>query len=172
MSDDARSLDEIMESGPITMLVTADQKARPMTVLDQDGSRLSFLTDRTTEWMEDMTENEQVAVVISDPGDSIFVSLTGTARVSEDPETLDELWSPALQAWFDGRDDPNLVAVLLAEERHRTPRDRILVIHAHGADLRIRPDRFVDQVLDLCDLVRGQRAGVREVEAQPLGGDE
>lgn len=111
MSDDARSLDEIMENGPITMLVTADQKARPMTVLEQDGARLSFLTDRTTEWMQEMTENEQVAVVISDPGDSIFVSLTGTARVSADEETLDELWSPMLEAWFDGRDDPNLVAL-------------------------------------------------------------
>jgi general stress protein 26 len=111
MSDDARSLDEIMENGPITMLVTADQKARPMTVLEQDGARLSFLTDRTTAWMEEMTENEQVAVVISDPDDSVFVSLTGTARVSADKETLDELWSPALEAWFDGRDDPNLVAL-------------------------------------------------------------
>jgi general stress protein 26 len=111
MSDDARSLDEIMESGPITMLVTADQKARPMTVLEQDGSRLSFLTDRTTEWMEEMTENEQVAVVISDPDDHLFVSLTGTAHVSEDKDTLDELWSPALEAWFDGREDPNLVAL-------------------------------------------------------------
>ena len=111
MSDDARSLDEIMESGPITMLVTADQKARPMTVLEQDGSRLSFLTDRTTEWMQEMTENEQVAIVISDPDDSIFVSLIGTARVSDDKETLDGLWSPTLEAWFDGRDDPNLVAL-------------------------------------------------------------
>ncbi len=111
MSDDTRSLDEIMEDRRITMLVTADQKARPMTVLDQDGSRLSFLTDRTADWMEDMTENEQVAVVISDPDDSTFVSLTGTARVSEDKETLDELWSPALEAWFDGRDDPKLIAL-------------------------------------------------------------
>ncbi len=111
MSDDARSLDEIMESGPITMLVTADQKARPMTVLEQDGSRLSFLTDRSTEWMQEMTENEQVAIVISDPDDSVFVSLIGTARVSDDKETLDGLWSPALEAWFDGRDDPNLVAL-------------------------------------------------------------
>ncbi len=111
MSDDARSLDEIMESGPITMLVTADQKARPMTVLEQDGSRLSFLTDRTTEWMQEMTENEQVAIVISDPDDSLFVSLIGTARVSDDKETLDRLWSPTLEAWFEGRDDPNLVAL-------------------------------------------------------------
>lgn len=111
MSDDTRSLDEIMENGRITMLVTADQKARPMTVLEQSGSRLSFLTDRTAEWMEDMTENEQVAVVISDPDDSTFVSLTGTARVADDKETLDELWSPALEAWFDGRDDPKLVAL-------------------------------------------------------------
>lgn len=111
MSDDARSLDEIMQNGPVIMLVTADQKARPMTVLEHDGSRLSLLTDRTTAWMEEMTDNEQVAVVISDPDDSIFVSLTGTARVSENKETLDELWSPALEAWFDGREDPNLVAL-------------------------------------------------------------
>jgi general stress protein 26 len=111
MSDDARTLDEIMENGPITMLVTADQKARPMTVLEHHGARLSFLTDRSTEWMDEMTDNEQVAVVISDPGDSIFVSLTGTAWVSDDRETLDELWSPALEAWFDGREDPNLIAL-------------------------------------------------------------
>lgn len=111
MSDDARSLDEIMENGPITMLVTADQKARPMTVLDQDGSRLSFVADRSAEWMDEMTDNEQVAVVISDPQDSIFVSLTGTARVTDDSDATDELWNPALRAYFEGREDPNLVAL-------------------------------------------------------------
>ena len=48
---------------------------------------------------------------MSDPGDSTLVSLTGTANLSTDQQVLDELWNPALEAWFDGREDPNLVAL-------------------------------------------------------------
>jgi general stress protein 26 len=112
MSDDARSLDDLL--GPddrIAMIVTPDMRARPMTILRRDEQRLWFLTDRTVDWVASLADGDRVTVAVSDPQDSTFLSLTGTAGRTQDGAVLDRLWNPALEAWFDGRDDPNLVAV-------------------------------------------------------------
>lgn len=111
MSDDTRTLDDLLDGERIAMLVTPDQRARPMTVVDRDGSTLWFLTTREADWVAGLTEGDRVAVVVSDPGDSLFVSMTATAGTTTDQQVLDRLWNPAMKAWFDGRDDPDLVAV-------------------------------------------------------------
>ena len=74
-----------------------------------------------------------------------------------------------LDAEARNRDDADLVAVLLAEERHRASGDRLLrVLHVrlHG---RIAQDLFVDDALDLEQLLASDGADVHEVEAQPVG---
>src|SRR5690606_38341860 len=65
-------------------------------------------------------------------------------------------------------DHSNDVAVLLAEERHGATIDRLPVAHPADADVRIRPDRLVDQPLDLGTLILRERTGVREVEPQTI----
>ncbi|MFA9428864.1 pyridoxamine 5'-phosphate oxidase family protein [Egicoccus sp. AB-alg2] len=111
MTDDARSLDDLLDGERIAMLVTPDQHARPMTILERDGATLWFATSRAAEWVADLDTPTPMTVAVSDPQDSLFVSLTGTARTTTDPTVLDRLWSPVLEAWFDGRDDPDLVAL-------------------------------------------------------------
>jgi general stress protein 26 len=108
---DTRTLDDVLEGDRISMLVTADQRARPMSIIDRDGDRLWFLTDRSADWVEALPESEYVAVVISDPDDSLYVSLTGQAGFTDDRETLERLWAKPMEAWFDGVDDPKLVAL-------------------------------------------------------------
>jgi general stress protein 26 len=111
VTDDARSLEEVLDGERIAMFVTSDQRARPMTILAQDGASLWFLTDRTVEWVQALGDGERVTVAVSDPQDAVFVSLTGTAVLTTDQQRLDDLWHPSLEAWFDGREDPNLVAL-------------------------------------------------------------
>jgi general stress protein 26 len=108
---DTRTLDDVLEGDRISMLVTADQRARPMSIIDRDGDRLWFLTDREAAWVKALPESEYVAVVISDPDDSLYVSLTGQAGFTDDRETLERLWAKPMEAWFDGVDDPKLVAL-------------------------------------------------------------
>ncbi len=108
---DTRTLDEVLSGERIAMVVTADQRARPMTIIERDDDRLWFLTDRQADWVEALPESEYVAIVISDPNDALFVSLTGKAGFSEDRATLERLWSKPMEAWFDGVDDPRLIAL-------------------------------------------------------------
>jgi general stress protein 26 len=93
------------------MVVTADQRARPMSIIDRDDQRLWFLTNREADWVQALPENEYVAVVISDPDDALYVSLTGQAGFTDDRGTLERLWSTPMRAWFDGVEDPKLVAL-------------------------------------------------------------
>jgi general stress protein 26 len=108
---DTRTLDEVLEGERVSMVVTADQRARPMSIAGRDGDRLWFLTDRQADWVKALPDSEYVAVVISDPHDSLYVSLTGQAGFSDEHETLERLWAKPMEAWFEGPDDPRLVAL-------------------------------------------------------------
>lgn len=111
MSDDTRTLEEVLDGERSAMIVTADQRARPMTILERDDQRLWFLTTADAAWVRDLPDGEIVAVVVSDPSDATYVSLTGSAGTTDDRATLERLWSKPLEAWFDGVDDPSLVAL-------------------------------------------------------------
>ncbi|MTV26102.1 general stress protein [Nitriliruptoraceae bacterium ZYF776] len=113
---DTRTLEEALDGERIVMLTTEDLRARPMSVQEVDGRDLWFLTDGSAGWVAGLRENQPVAATVSDPGDGVFVSLTGRAATTRDDDVLDRLWDPAMEAWFDGRDDPNLVALRITAE--------------------------------------------------------
>ncbi len=69
-------------------------------------------------------------------------------------------------------DDAHLVAVFLAEERHRAGRDRLLRRANLGRHRRVPADLLVDDALDAVELVARDRLEVHEVEAQAIGRDE
>jgi general stress protein 26 len=108
---DTRTLEEVLDGERVSMVVTADQRARPLTIAERDGDRLWFLTDRQADWVQALPDSEYVAVVVSDPDDSLYVSLTGQAGFTDDPATLERLWSQSMETWFEGADDPKLVAL-------------------------------------------------------------
>lgn len=111
MTDDVRTLNDLLDGERIAMLVTADHRARPMMVLDNERDRLWFLTSKAVDWVERLKDEERVTLTLADTDDALFVSLTGTIGTTTDQAKLDELWNPAMDAWFDGREDPNLVAL-------------------------------------------------------------
>lgn len=111
MNDETRTLDDLLDGERTAMLVTADQRARPMTILERDGQRLWFLTARSADWVRTLPDREIVNVTVVDPGDGLYVSLSGQAATTTDADVLERLWSPALSAWFEGADDPDLLAL-------------------------------------------------------------
>ena len=70
------------------------------------------------------------------------------------------------------RDDADLVAVLLAEERAGAEALGVVRGHDPGVDGGVLADVGVDLGLDAGELVRGHRLGVGEVEAQAVRRDE
>ena len=67
---------------------------------------------------------------------------------------------------------PHPVAVLLPEEGQRALFDRLAERHFPAVHLGVRPHVGVDAIFDLGQPVRLDRAGVGEIEAQPVGRDQ
>jgi general stress protein 26 len=83
-------------------------EGRPLTVLEQDPvGRFRFLADRSKPWVTD----GPALLSFTDDDDGRWVSATGMQRVVTDRAVIERLWNPLVHAWFEGPDDPNLVAV-------------------------------------------------------------
>ena len=88
---------------------------RPMTTqnksLDEDES-LWFFMSRSSDAVEDLSEDATVHVAYADPDRDAYVSVSGTASVVDDRAKKEQLWSKLAEAWFpDGADDPDLALV-------------------------------------------------------------
>ncbi len=88
--------------------------SRPMTTLDRDeqGGVLWFFMSRSGEPVLDIENVSEVNISYSDPGHDAYVSVSGTARLVNDPAKQKALSSPMTQAWFPGgANDPDLAMV-------------------------------------------------------------
>jgi general stress protein 26 len=112
-----RTLDDLLEGQRFAMLATAADRritARPLTLLEQDGTTLRFLVSRATEWAGDLTTSGPVLASFADPGSNTYVSLTGTGQLVFGEGLVERLWNPAAAVYFKGPDYPD-VAVLEVE---------------------------------------------------------
>lgn len=102
--------------------------SRPMTTqnrkVDEDD-RLWFFMSRRSDPVADIAGEPVVNVSYADPGDDRYVSVSGTARVSEDAAKKQALWSKMAEAWFpQGVNDPDLALV------------EVKITHAHYWDVK------------------------------------
>ena len=110
---------EIMRGERFVMLTSigvGDQgrlHSHPMTpqeVVD-DGSVWFFL-DATSEQANNVTAEKRVNLAFVDA--STWLSLAGHASLHRDQARIDELWNPAVEAWFpDGKDSEKVVLLLV-----------------------------------------------------------
>ena len=94
------------------MLVTRDGnklRARPMSAyLARDENMIYFLTDARHHKDEEIARNPQVNLSFADAGSQTYVSLTGTAAVSNDRNKIRDLFTTTAKAWWDSAEDPNI----------------------------------------------------------------
>ncbi|MFT4121332.1 pyridoxamine 5'-phosphate oxidase family protein [Bradyrhizobium sp.] len=114
-NDNARDVDrawDLMKKIGFAMLVTRDGdklRARPMSAyLDRDANAIYFLTDARRHKDEEIARNPSINLSFADAGSQKYVSLTGTAVVSNDRARIRELFSTPAKAWWDSADDPNI----------------------------------------------------------------
>ena len=121
-ADLSKLLEKIKEQ-PYGMLTTLNQQghlhARPMYTQEPDASgSLWFFTDHESAKVHEVHRDAQVCVAYGHPGQNLYVSVTGTAKVVLDRAKIDELWSEPLKAWFPkGKDDPNIALLRVDIER-------------------------------------------------------
>jgi len=103
---------ELMKKIGFAMLVTRDGeklRARPMSAyLERTENTIYFLTDARHHKDEEIAKNPSVNLSFADAGSQKYVSVTGTAVVSNDRARIKELFSTPAKAWWDSSDDPNI----------------------------------------------------------------
>lgn len=115
-------LGELIKDVEIAMLTTYDDgalRSRPMQTQEAefDGD-LWFFTSRETHKIEEIERDNRVNVSYAAPDRNTYVSVSGTASVVNDRAKIEELWNPALKAWFPkGKDDPNIILLKIAVEQ-------------------------------------------------------
>jgi general stress protein 26 len=84
--------------------------SRPLTLqqLDDEGNLWFFVSDQES-FTSELPGHPSVNVSFADVDDHLYVSTSGSAGLLRDRAKAEELWNPAVKAWFpQGLDDPHL----------------------------------------------------------------
>lgn len=121
---DFEKLKEMIKDIDFCMLSTIDENghlhSRPMSLnseVDEDAN-LWFFTSSNSLKAHEIERSPQVNASFSNPEDSQYVSLSGTAELVTDRAKIKELWKPILKAWFpDGPEQADLALLKVRVER-------------------------------------------------------
>ncbi|MBF0596022.1 pyridoxamine 5'-phosphate oxidase family protein [Faecalibacter rhinopitheci] len=86
--------------------------SRPMALQEvDDNGNLWFLSDVTSEKNKDILQDPDVELYFMNNSKYEYVFIKGKASVSQDKVLIDKYWSNFANAWFDGKDDPNVSVI-------------------------------------------------------------
>lgn len=160
--EDIKKLAAMIKGIDFGMLTTVDDdgtlRSRPMSTngnVEFDGD-VWFFTYGASHKVLEAQHHPQVCVSFSNPKDQSYVSLSGTATLVRDTAKIEELWEPALKAWFpDGVDTPDIA---------------LLKVTAHKGEYWDAPSSVVAHVVSLVKaLATGQPASPGENKKVDLG---
>jgi general stress protein 26 len=147
-ADTTRAWD-LMEKIGFTMLVTQDGgklRARPMAAhVDRDAGAVFFLSDARQHKDDEIARNPNVNLSFADAGSQKYVSVSGTAAVSNDRAKIKELFTTAAKAWWNSADDPNI---------------RVLTVTPDGAEFWDSPGTVISYVKMAAAAVTGTRPDI------------
>lgn len=155
--DGIRELIKIVKDADIAILTTVNAQgqlvSRPLAVQETefDGD-LWFFTEDPSPKADEIRANPQVNVSIS--SDKGYLSIAGTATLTKDRAKIDELWSPSVKPWFDGKDDPSIALIKVnADTAEYWSLDKPRIVKgfeiAKGMVTGERPDMGKNEVIDL-----------------------
>ena len=104
---------ELIEDVRINIFVTMDTngplRGRPMSTVKVDEEGIWFFTNEYSGKSKEISHNNEVFLSYSSPSKNSYVALNGVASLVNDREKIEELWNPAMKAWFpEGLDDPKI----------------------------------------------------------------
>ena len=119
----ARDIDRVwglMKKIGFAMLVTKEGtklRARPMTAHpERNENAIYFLTDARRHKDEEIARNPEINLSFADASDQKYVSVTGTAMVSNDRAKIKQLFSMPAKAWWNSAEDPNIRVLKVTPE--------------------------------------------------------
>jgi general stress protein 26 len=151
-NDTAKDVDRawtLMDKIGFAMLVTRDGaklRARPMAAfVERNDNAIYMLTDARRHKDEEIAQHPDINLSFADTGAQKYVSVTGTATVSNDRTRIKQLFSTSARAWWDSADDPNI---------------RVLKVTPDDAEFWDSPGTMVSYVKMAAAAVTGSRPDV------------
>lgn len=93
----------------LTTQTSHELRARPMAAHPERlENAFYFLTDADGHKDEEIARNPHVCLAFADSKGQKYVSISGSAEVSNDRERIKELWSTPAKAWWDSPEDPSI----------------------------------------------------------------
>jgi general stress protein 26 len=139
----------LMDKIGFAMLVTRDGgnlRARPMRAfVAREDNAIYMLTDARRHKDEEIARDPGINLSFADAGDQKYVSVTGTAAVSNDRAKIKELFSTPAKAWWDSDDDPNI---------------RVLKVSPHDAEFWDTPGSVISYVKMAAAAMTGTRPDI------------
>ena len=127
---------------------------QPMTLLmDGNHSPFWFFTSSETDLARALGGQAKPAIAtLAGKGLELFASMRGTLAVDNDPAVLDRLWSPMVEAWFEGRNDPRITLLRLDVDEAQVWLNEGQMLAGVKLMLGIRPTGQEGQDRDTVDL--------------------
>ncbi|QMU27773.1 pyridoxamine 5'-phosphate oxidase family protein [Adhaeribacter radiodurans] len=88
-------------------------KVRPMSVRKvEENGNFYFLSASDSHKNADIKADSNVHLLFQGSTHSDYLSVFGTATISQDKAKIKELWNPILKTWFtEGQDDPRITVI-------------------------------------------------------------
>ncbi len=90
-----------------------EMRSRPMSPrVDKDAGLIRFFSEAGAPLTTQIQANSEINLGFVAPKDRNFVSISGTAAVSQDRAMIKQLWDSAADAWFPGGPENANVALI------------------------------------------------------------
>jgi general stress protein 26 len=128
-------LRELIGDARVAMVTTraleGELHSRPLTLAEiNDQGAAVFLVDNSTDWVRGLTAGEPVNLAFAHERSQTWVSVSGTATISDDRAAMHRLWSKPAEAFFpDGIETPELRLLMVqgrSAEYWDAPSSRVL----------------------------------------------
>ena len=107
-------LKELSEKARTCMFITNLKNnppfnSRPMSLqeCDEEGN-LWFISSKESRKNMEISVDNEVQLYFMNNGDYEYLSVLGKAIIYDDKSTIEDKWSIFANAWFDGKEDPNV----------------------------------------------------------------
>ena len=124
MADDAQIEAKFwkdLKASPFVMLGldgARDGHAQPMTAIHEgESGPLWFFTTKDNGLVAALSQSDRAIATYVGKGHDLFATIHGSLVLDTDRATIDRLWNPHVEAWFEGgKEDPKLALLRLDTE--------------------------------------------------------
>lgn len=111
-----KKIKEMAEDIDFTMMAT-NLKQTPLHMVPMSTKKVDehgniwFLSNKNSTHNQNLMNDPNLHLIYADKSDMQFLNVYGMATISTDRGVIDELYGKTDDAWFEGKEDPNITAI-------------------------------------------------------------